>query len=135
MRKTIDSFDIGRLEHVSPALVHELATGKFIENKENVIMIGNPGTGKTHLSIAIGLSACKACYNVKFFTASNLAVFLSEAEAKHQLAKTFRALEKVDLLILAELSYLSFNKHQSELLFQVISERPERSSIILCHEL
>ncbi len=131
VRKTIDSFDIGRLEHVSPALVHELSTGKFIENKENIIMIGNPGTGKTHLSISIGLSACKAGYNVKFFTAANLAVFLSEAEAKHQLGKTFRALEKVDLLILDELSYLSFNKYQSELLFQVISERSERGSIIL----
>ena len=85
-------------------------------------MIGNPGTGKNHLSISTGLSASKIGYNVKFFTAANLAVFLSEAEAKDQLGKTFRTLEKVDLLILDELSYLSFNKYKSELLFQVISD-------------
>lgn len=131
VRKSFEEFEIARLKQVSPALVHKLGTCEFIDKKENIIMIGNPGTGKTHLSIALGMSACNAGYSVRFFTAANLAITLTEAEASHQLGKIFKALGKTDLLIIDELSYLSFNKYQSELLFQVISERSERGSVIL----
>ena len=94
-------------------------------------MIGNSGSGKTHLSIALGLRACHAGMNVRFYTASNLVNDLSEALEFKRLSKLEKSLAKVELLILDELSYLTFNRHQSELLFQVISERSERSSVIV----
>lgn len=129
--KTIDDFDFNRLEHVSSACIWELASCDFIKNRQNIVMIGNSGSGKTHLSIGLGLKACNAGFNVKFYTAANLVNELSEALQLHRLSKFEKNLAKVDLLILDELSYLTFNRHQSELLFQVISERSERGSVIV----
>ena len=94
-------------------------------------MIGNPGSGKTHLSIALGMNACEAGYRVKFYTAVNLAAELAEAVQMNRLSRFEKALNKNELLIIDELSYLTFNRYQSEMLFQVISERSERSSVII----
>ena len=94
-------------------------------------MIGNPGAGKSHLSIGLGMKACQAGFAVKFYTAANLAMELLEALQYNRLSKFEKSLAKIDLLILDELSYLTFNRHQSEMLFQVISERSERASIIV----
>ncbi len=94
-------------------------------------MIGNPGTGKSHLSIALGILACSKEFRVYFTTAANLSDKLIEAQNDNNLSKIMKSLAKLDLLILDELSYLSFNRGQSELLFQVISERSERGSIII----
>jgi DNA replication protein DnaC len=94
-------------------------------------MIGNPGSGKTHTAIGLGMKACYAGFNVKFYTAVNLANALAEAIEFHRLSKLEKSLAKVDLLIIDELSYLTFNRHQSEMLFQVISERSERASVIV----
>lgn len=129
--KTIGEFDVKRLSYLEPSVVGELSTCEFIERKENVVMIGSPGTGKTHLSIALGLKACNSGYKVFFATAANLSNKLVEAQENRSLGRFLRQLARLDLLIIDELSYLSFNKHQSELLFQVISERSERGSIIL----
>ena len=129
--KTLDEFDFNRLEQVSSATIWELANCDFIKNRQNIVMIGNPGAGKTHLSIGLGMKACQAGFTVKFYTAANLANELAEALQYNRLSKFEKGLSKIDLLILDELSYLTFNRHQSELLFQVISERSERASIIL----
>lgn len=129
--KTIDDFDFDRLEHVSKARIWELASCDFIKNRQNIVMVGNTGSGKTHTSIGLGLKACSAGFSVKFYTAANLVNELSEALQFDRLSKFEKTLAKVDLLILDELSYLTFNRHQSELLFQVVSERSERGSIIL----
>ena len=94
-------------------------------------MIGNPGSGKTHMSIALGMKACYSGFNVRFYTAVNLANELAEAVQFHRVSRLEKSLAKVDLLIIDELSYLTFNRHQSEMLFQVISERSERASIII----
>ena len=94
-------------------------------------MIGNPGSGKSHLSIALGMKACFAGFNVRFYTAVNLANELAEALQFHRLSKLEKSLSKAHLLIIDELSYLTFNRHQSEMLFQVISERSERASVII----
>lgn len=83
-----------------------------------------------HISIAIGLKACLQGYRVLFKNAGTLATELTEARDAYQLGRIERQLEKTDLLILDELSYMSFNKYESELLFKVISERSERSSTI-----
>jgi DNA replication protein DnaC len=129
--KTLDEFDYARLEHVSEPFLRELASCDFITKKQNVVMIGNPGSGKSHLSIALGMKACFAGFNVRFYTAVNLANELAEALQFHRLSKLEKSLSKVHLLIIDELSYLTFNRHQSELLFQVISERSERASVII----
>jgi DNA replication protein DnaC len=111
--------------------IQELASCKFIDDRKNIVMIGNPGRGKTHISIAIGLKACLQGYRVLFKNAGTLATELAEARDAYQLGKIERQMEKTDLLILDELSYMSFNKYESELLFKVISERSERSSTIV----
>ncbi len=129
--KTLDEFDYGRLEHVSEAFIRQLASCDFVERRQNVVMIGNPGSGKTHLSISLGMNACHAGFNVRFYTAMNLANELAEAVQFHRASKIEKSLSKVDLLIIDELSYLTFNRHQSEMLFQVISERSERASVIV----
>ena len=111
--------------------MHQLASCDFIRNRQNVLMIGNPGSGKSHLSIALGLRACQAGFRVKFTTAATLATTLVEAKETRELLKLERQLQKAELLIIDELSYLSLNRHQSELLFKVISDRAEKNSVII----
>lgn len=131
-QKTLDEFDFTQLnQSVSQDFVKELASCQFIENKQNVVMIGNPGRGKTHLSIAFGLKACSMGFRVLFKNAATLSTELCEAKDHYNLGRLERSLAKADLLILDELSYLSFNRHQSELLFKVISDRTEKSSTIV----
>ena len=121
--KSLEEFDCTQLnEAVSPMFLQELSSCQFIHNKQNVIMIGNPGRGKTHLAIALGLKACTQGYHVLFKNAATLSTELCEAKDNYHLGKLERTLAKADLLILDELSYLSFNRHQSELLFKVISD-------------
>ena len=129
--KTIDELDFSRFEHVAEAFIHELASCDFISKRQNIVMIGNPGTGKTHLSIALGIKACMNGINVKFYTAANLSNELIEAQEYKKLIKLEKRLAKVELLIIDELSYLTFNRHQSELLFKVIADRSERQSVIV----
>ena len=129
--KTLDEFNFSRLEHVSEAYIWELASCDYIKSRQNVVMIGCPGSGKTHLSTGLGMKACYAGLNVKFYTALNLANELAEAIQFHRLSRLEKSMARIDLLIIDELSYLTFNRYQSEMLFQVISERSERGSIIL----
>ena len=129
--KTIEEFECSRIEHVSEAQIRELSSCDFVANKQNVVMIGNPGTGKTHLSIALGMRACMLGMNVRFYTAANLSNELIEALDNHRLLKLERQIAGCDLLIIDEMSYLTFNRHQSELLFKVIADRSERKSIIV----
>ena len=130
--KTLDEFDCSQLnEAVSPLFLNELASCQFIRQRQNVVMIGNPGRGKTHLSIALGLKACSQGFNVLFKNAATLSTELCEARDNYRLGKLERTLAKADLLILDELSYLSFNRYQSELLFKVISDRSEKGSTIV----
>lgn len=129
--KTIDEYDLSRLKHVKEPFVWELAGCDYIDKCQNVVMIGNPGTGKTHLAIGLGMKACMNGYSVRFYTAASLATELVEASDYKRLTKLERQLASVDLLIIDELSYLSFNRHQSDLLFKVISDRSEKGSIII----
>jgi DNA replication protein DnaC len=129
--KTMDELDCSRFEHIKEAFVHELASCDFVSKRQNIVMIGNPGTGKTHLSIALGVKACMQGMHVKFYTAANLSNELIEAQEYKKLLRLEKQLTKADLLIIDELSYLTFNRHQSELLFKVIADRSERQSVIV----
>lgn len=129
--KTFDELDLSRYEHVSEACFHELATCDFVSKRQNVVMIGNTGRGKTHCSIALGIKACMQGMNVKFYTAANLSNELIEAMEYKRLLKLEKQLSKTDLLIIDEMSYLTFNRHQSELLFKVVADRAEKRSVIV----
>lgn len=130
--KTLDEFDFTQLNPaVSPAFIKELANCQFVTDRQNVILIGNPGRGKTHLSIALGMKACSAGFRVLFKNAAALSTELCEARDDYSLHRLQKTLRSTDLLILDELSYISFNRSQSELLFTVLSERSERCSTII----
>lgn len=129
--KTMDELDFSRFEHINEAFIRELASCDFVSKRQNIVMIGNPGTGKTHLSIALGIKACMQGMNVKFYTAANLSNELIEAQEYKKLLKLEKQISKAELLIIDELSYLTFNRHQSELLFKVIADRSERQSVIV----
>lgn len=130
--KTLDEFGFTQLNPaVSPAFIKELASCQFITDRQNVILIGNPGRGKTHLSIALGMKACSAGFRVLFKNADALSTELCEARDDYSLHRLQKTLRSTDLLILDELSYISFNRSQSELLFTVLSERSERCSTII----
>ena len=129
--KTMDEFDCNRCPNVDGMFLRQLAGCDFVKSKSNLVLVGNPGVGKTHLSIALGMEACRAGYHVRFYSAARLANELTEAADERRLNKLLNALSKVDLLVVDELSYLTFNRTKSELLFQVISERSERASVIV----
>lgn len=98
-------------------------------------MIGNPGTGKTYLSIALGIKACNLGMKVKFYTAANRGNSPIEAQDNRCLIKLECQLDKAKLLIIDAFCYLTFNIHQSELLFKIISDRAERQSVIVSNNL
>jgi DNA replication protein DnaC len=133
--KTIDSFDFTSQKSVNEPLVRELLRCEFIDNNENVLLIGNSGTGKTHLATALGFAACCAGYKVQFFGCTALVTQLSEAREDKQLQRLLSQLQKLDVLILDELGYVPFSKAGSELLFEVVSRAYERQSLIVTSNL
>ncbi|NMB04421.1 MAG: ATP-binding protein [Tissierellia bacterium] len=130
--KVLDDLDVTRYAgSISALFLNELASCQFITDKKNIVMIGNPGRGKTHLAIALGLKACALGFDVLFKNAAALSTELMEAKDNYTLGRLEKRIQKAELLIIDELSYISFNRHQSELLFKVISERTERGSVIV----
>ena len=130
--KTLDELDLSRYDgKVSNIVINELGSCRFIEDKKNLIMIGTPGRGKTHIAIGIGLEAIAQGKSVLFKNAATLSTELSEARDNYQLGKLEKKIRNVDLLILDEMGYVSFDRYQSELLFKVVADRSERGSIIV----
>src|SRR5699024_2124354 len=107
----------------------------FIDNRENVVLIGAPGTGKTHLATGLGRKACEHGYEVRFFRVAELVERLETALHQDKLAAFRKRFEKVDVIILDEMGYLPFGKEGSELLFQLISEWYEQKSLIITSNL
>jgi len=135
LQKDFDTFDFSALPSLNKHKVLELARGEWIGERTNVCLIGSPGTGKTHLSIALGLAACRAGHRVRFCTAASLVNQLEEAQQHYQLERLLAQLDKTDLLIVDELGYLSFSQAGAELLFQVFAERYERASVLVTSNL
>ncbi|MDY0050851.1 MAG: IS21-like element helper ATPase IstB [Halothiobacillaceae bacterium] len=129
--KTIDSFDFASQKSINEPLIRELLRCQFVDQHENVLLIGNSGTGKTHLATALGFAACCQGYKVRFFGCTALVTQLVEAREDRQLQRLLSQFEKQDLLILDELGYVPFSKLGSELLFEVVSRAYERQSLIL----
>lgn len=116
---------------ISMPQLFELAKGDYIEERANVIAIGSSGTGKTHVSIGLGLEACRQSQRVRFFTATELVSELQEAQEHNQLHRYLKRLAALDLVIVDELGYLPVTEHGAELLFQAFSARHERGSVIV----
>lgn len=129
--KTLDTFEFANVPSINPASIWQLAECDFIERKENIILMGNPGTGKTHLATGLGAAACNKGYKVRFYTAAGLVNELLEAQEQRRLSRFEKQLSKFQLLILDELSYLTFSRPSAELLFQTLSTRNERGSLIV----
>lgn len=130
--KTLEELDLTRYNgKISDLFVSELSTCRFIQEKKNLIMLGNPGRGKTHMAIGLALKACSLGMNVLFKNAASLSTELSEARDNYVLGKLEKRIRNADLLILDEMGYVSFDRYQSELLFKVIADRSERGSIIV----
>lgn len=131
IKKYLCDFDKTKYESAFMPKFSELETLKFIDNKENIILIGTPGAGKTHLAIALGISACMVGKSVLFSSVPNLIIELKEAMSQNQITLFRRKFESYSLVILDELGYVSFDKSGCELLFNLLSSRNDKGSIII----
>ena len=129
--KTLESFDFAASPWINEQLVRELMTGEFIDQRENILLIGNSGTGKTHLATAIATAACTAGKRVRFFSVTSLVTQLLESREDRKLQKLFGSIGKFDLIVLDELGYVPFSKAGAELLFEVVSKAYESQSLIV----
>ena len=129
--KGLDSFDFNAMPSVNSRLVAQLARCEYIESRENVIAIGNSGTGKTHIALGLGLAACQRGLSVGFTTAAGLVNELVEARDEKRLLNLQKKLFRLKLLIIDELGFVPLSRTGSELLFEIISQRYERGSVLV----
>jgi DNA replication protein DnaC len=129
--KTIDTFDFAARPSLKESLVRELLSGHYIERKENVLLVGNPGTGKTHVACALGFAACMAGKRVRFTSTTALVTHLLELRENRSLQRLHKQLDRLDVLILDELGYVPCSKPGAELLFDVVARAYERKSLVV----
>ena len=129
--KMLDTFDFASRPSVNKTLVLELVKGEYLDNSENILLVGPSGTGKTHLATALGMAACELGKKVRFYRVTELITTLLEAKEERQLLRTRGQLAKLDLLILDELGYVPASKTGAELLFDVIATAYERNSLLV----
>jgi DNA replication protein DnaC len=127
--KRLEEFDFAANPAVNPATVHQLASCEWIRDGKPLCLIGDSGTGKTHLLIALGTAAAEHGYRVKYTLASKLVNELAEAADDRQLSKTIARYGRVDLVLVDELGYLQLDRRGAELLFEVLTEREEKASV------
>jgi DNA replication protein DnaC len=133
--KDFETYEFSAMPTLNKQKILELARGEWIDQHYNVCLIGEPGTGKTHLATALGQAACRQGRRVRFYTAAGLVNRLEEAQKQYQLDRFLGQLDKTDLLIVDELGYLSFSRTGAELLFQVFADRYERASLLITSNL
>jgi len=129
--KLLDEFDFHTRPSVNKPLVLELVKGEYLDKRENILLVGPSGTGKSHLATALGMAACAQGRKVRFFRVTELITILLEAKEERQLLRMRQQLGKLDLLILDELGYVPASKAGAELLFDVIATAYERNSLIV----
>jgi len=129
--KTLETFDFTAQPAVNKPLVLELVKGDYLDRRENLLLVGNSGTGKTHLATALGMAACQQGRKVRFYRVTELITLLLEAREEKELTRFKRQLSRLDLLILDELGYVPASKAGAELLFDVIALCYERLSVIV----
>ena len=133
--KSLDTFDFAAIPSLNKMLVLELARCEYIQRRENIIALGNSGTGKSHIGLALGLAACQRGFSVGFTEAAALVHQLMEARDERRLIRLQRELQAYKLLIIDELGYVPLSTTGAELLFETISKRYERGSTIITSNL
>jgi DNA replication protein DnaC len=133
--KSLDSFDFLAIPTLNKAMVLELARCEFLLRKENVLLLGNSGTGKTHIALALGLAACQRGHRVRFTTAAALVHELIEARDEKKLLRFQKQIASYELLIVDELGFVPLSKTGAELLFEMLSQRYERGSTLVTSNL
>jgi DNA replication protein DnaC len=130
-RKTLEEFDFTFQRSVKKTLIQHLGQLDFLAGKENVILLGPPGTGKTHLAIALGIRACLAGQRVQFRTATEWVAALADAQRQGRLEGELKRLERVPLIVVDEVGYIPFDPQAANLMFMLVSRRYERASMIV----
>jgi DNA replication protein DnaC len=133
--KTLDTFNFLAIPSLNKQLVLELARCDYIDRRENVLALGNSGTGKTHIALALGLAACQKGYRVRFATAAGLVHELMEARDEKRLLRTQKQLAGYQLLIIDELGFVPLSRSAAELLFEIFSQRYERGATLVTSNL
>src|SRR5881227_2065819 len=130
-RKTLEEFDFTFQRSVKKTVIEHLGQLDFLHAKENVIMLGPPGTGKTHLAIALGIRACLAGQRVIFKTATEWVALLADQQRQGRLDEELKRLERYPLLICDEVGYIPLDPQAANLMFMLVSRRYERASLIV----
>ena len=130
-RKTLEEFDFTFQRSVKKTLIQHLGQLDFLAGRENVVLLGPPGTGKTHLSIALGIRACLAGQRVAFRTATEWVALLADAQRQSRLDSELDRLQRIALLIVDEVGYIPFDPQAANLMFMLVSRRYERASMIV----
>jgi DNA replication protein DnaC len=129
--KRLADFNTSAVPAITPALLARLESGAYMDNGEPVVLLGDSGTGKSHLLIGLGLAACEQGRRVRYVTTAQLVNELVEAADDRVLSRTVGRYGRLDLLCLDELGYIQIDPKGAELLFQIITEREERASIAI----
>ena len=129
--KTLDGFDFASQPSIDREAVLELADARFVTEHHNIVLVGEVGTGKTHLAIALGLAACQREHRVRFATAAELTNMLVEAKEQKKLTRKLEQLARYELFLLDELGYVPFDKLGADLLFSFVSRVYERRSLVV----
>src|SRR5271165_3195987 len=130
-RKTLEDFDFDHQRSLKRDTIAHLGTLDFVAAKDNVVFLGPPGTGKTHLATGLGIRACQAGHRVAFATAAEWVASLGEAHQQGRLHDELTRLGRIPLLIIDEVGYIPFDGEAANLFFQLVSARYERASVIV----
>ncbi len=133
--KRLADFDLDAAPTINPAAIATLAAGNYIATGDPVVLLGDSGTGKSHLLIALGIAACEQGRRVRYITAAQLANELAEAADERRLSRLVARYSRIDLLLLDEVGYVQLDARGAELLFQILTDREEKSSIALASNL
>ena len=129
--KTLDQFDFSFQSALNEAQIRELATARFVAHGENILLLGPPGVGKTHLAVSLGVAAIMGGISVVFFTVADLVDLVQQDVKEDRLERRLHALSKPKLLILDEMGYVPLDQRSAQFLFRLISRRYQKGSIIL----